>query len=303
MNKLSQLSKQISSIQSELRRTKQFFKSSSSIFSSFYSNMKSSLKSLNNCDIFNDIQYMNYSNIEIINHFVQKILMNASIHSDIHLSLKEEGKKLKLIQKQISKQRVKNENPNELLSESTKLICAIRNEIKKSFDAYIETLCSFAETKTQLEEMKQKCDETFRNDQPIFNHRLNTAFGPQSGKIIPQMNLNSNFNQESEDCDNQVDNVDHFFSTAKKKKTKSHVRRQKSVDNPEYSIRFKSYDGDNNILKSKKNIFKMVDTNIVEREAIEDAQQNKENDSVFQVNEDNEFSVHNITDSNDKYDN
>ena len=302
MNKLSQLSKQISSIQSELRRTKQFFKSSSSNFSSFYSNMKSSLKTLNNCDIFNDIQYMNYSNIEIINHFVQKISMNASIHSDIHLSLKEEGKKLKLIQKQISKYKTKDESPNELISESTKLICEIRNEIKKSFDAYIETLCSFADTKTQLEEMKQKCDETFRKDQPIFNHRLNTAFGFQGG-IKPQMNLNSNFNQENEDCDDQIDKVAHFLSTAKKKKTKSLVRRQKSVDNPEYAMRFKSYDGDNNIMKSKKNIFKMVDTNIVERETNEDIQQNKDNDSVFQVNEENEFSVHNITDSNDKYNN
>ena len=28
-----------------------------------------------------------------------------------------------------------------------------------------------------------------------------------------------------------------------------------------------------------------------------------DNDSVFQVNEENEFSVHNITDSNDKYNN
>ena len=47
----------------------------------------------------------------------------------------------------------------------------------------------------------------------------------------------------------------------------------------------------------------MVDTNIVERETNEDIQQNKDNDSVFQVNEENEFSVHNITDSNDKYNN
>ena len=68
------------------------------------------------------------------------------------------------------------------------------------------------------------------------------------------MNLNSNFNQENEDCDDQIDKVAHFFSTAKKKKTKSLVRRQKSVDNPEYAKKYRIEDSKEQLLNYKEYI-------------------------------------------------
>ena len=60
MNKVSQITKQLTFIHKELRRTKQFFKASSISFSSFHSHMKSALDDLNHCDIFNDIQFTNH---------------------------------------------------------------------------------------------------------------------------------------------------------------------------------------------------------------------------------------------------
>ena len=232
MNKVSQITKQLTFIHKELRRTKQFFKASSINFSSFHSHMKSALDDLNHCDIFNDIQFTNYNNAIIVDTFIKKISSEANAHMAIHDVLKEEGENIKTMLKELSKKKKDDDIDMTLVNSATSLILQVRQKIKSTFDSYITSLCSFAETRAKLESLMIKCDESYRCDQPNLSKKLSCAFGIENK--APMMNLTNNFSKgENEDS---VDKVNHFFSTQKKPKRKSFRNRSVDYDSNRFYI-------------------------------------------------------------------
>lgn len=291
MNKVSQISKQLTFIQKDLRRTKQFFKSSSINFSSFHSHMKSALDALNHCDIFNDIQFTNYNNAIIVDTFIKKISTEAKAHMSIHDELKEEGENIKSMLKELAKKKKDDDIDMTLVNSATSLILQVRQKIKSTFDSYIASLCSFAETRASLESLMVKCDESYRCDQPNLTKKLSCAFGIESK--APMMNLTNNFSKdENEDS---VDKVNHFFSTVKKPKRKSFRNRSVDYDSNRFYIDNPQKVTNASVISEERNIFKRVDTNVLN--SVIDNDMKKEVDSPFGKEK---FSVHDVKENSEE---
>lgn len=292
MNKVSQITKQLTFIHKELRRTKQFFKASSINFSSFHSHMKSALDDLNHCDIFNDIQFTNYNNAIIVDTFIKKISSEANAHMAIHDVLKEEGENIKTMLKELSKKKKDDDIDMTLVNSATSLILQVRQKIKSTFDSYISSLCSFAETRAKLESLMIKCDESYRCDQPNLSKKLSCAFGIENK--APMMNLTNNFSKgENEDS---VDKVNHFFSTQKKPKRKSFRNRSVDYDSNRFYIDNPQRMTNASVISEEKNIFKRVDTNVL-NSVIDNDMKKEDVDSPFGKEK---FSVHDVKENSEE---
>lgn len=292
MNKVSQITKQLTFIHKELRRTKQFFKASSINFSSFHSHMKSALDDLNHCDIFNDIQFTNYNNAIIVDTFIKKISSEANAHMAIHDVLKEEGENIKTMLKELSKKKKDDDIDMTLVNSATSLILQVRQKIKSTFDSYITSLCSFAETRASLESLMIKCDESYRCDQPNLSKKLSCAFGIENK--APMMNLTNNFSKgENEDS---VDKVNHFFSTQKKPKRKSFRNRSVDYDSNRFYIDNPQRMTNASVISEEKNIFKRVDTNVL-NSVIDNDMKKEDVDSPFGKDK---FSVHDVKENSEE---
>jgi hypothetical protein len=232
MEKLENMQKQLLFLHAEFRKVKAFHKDSSQIFKKFNSDMTSSLKSLNKGNIFNEIHYLNMLNLNTIEFFTSQVLRQSNVHSMIHLRLKEEGNKLKVFEKELTKRIksiktaiMKQEGSNLNIGESTFAVPSglrkeesqilnfnleiettlkelsaqftlIRQTIQKSFDDYIETLCSFAETKTRLKFLHGKSEENFKECSPLMEKKFDLLMNLNDSRNdylkIQSRNLNYN---------------------------------------------------------------------------------------------------------------
>ena len=207
MEKLKLMQTQIEFLHKQLRKIKAFYKKSSSLFKYLYKNLLSSLQQINNGNLFNEIDYINISNYNIIEFFIINIHNQSEIHKKIHMFLKEEGNKLKEQEKNISlmlnqiNKSNKNNNKynyddlNQIFLNSTSIIFDIKNSIKESFDKYIESLCTFAETKNKMENIKNKINKE-------NNKNINDKFTFIFNNNIKENNNLTNINKPDNNNDN-----------------------------------------------------------------------------------------------------
>ncbi len=191
MEKVLIMQKQLLSLHEEFRRIKKFYKESSKKFRNFYHTMNNSIKIINKGDIFNDIQFLTYSNCNAIEHFINQISIESFTHSDIHLKLKHDGNDLKNFEKNLGT-KIKNlearykKGGNQDFYEITKLetthlleeisgkIYTIRTEIKDSFDIYILSLCKFGEIQNEMKAVQETNTQNYNSCSPVFEGRFNS---------------------------------------------------------------------------------------------------------------------------------
>lgn len=203
MEKLENMRKQLLFLHAELRKVKCFHKASAKNFQQFYNEMTTTLKTLKNGNIFNEIHYLNMLNINMIDFFNSQIYRQSQLQSSIHSRLKEEGNKLKIFERELDKRlktlraaikqrenrkgentfsisTLKKDEPHILnlnleiestLKELAGQFTQIRESIKISFDDYLDTLCSFAETRHRLKFLHQKSDENFKECSPLMDKK------------------------------------------------------------------------------------------------------------------------------------
>ena len=226
MEKLKLMQTQIEFLHKQLRKTKAFYKKSSSLFKYLYKNLLSSLQQINNGNLFNEIDYINISNYNIIEFFIINIHNQSEIHKKIHMFLKEEGNKLKEQEKNISlminqiNKSNKNNNKynyddlNQIFLNSTSIIFDIKNSIKESFDKYIESLCTFAETKNKMENVKNEINKE-------NNKNINDKFSFIFNNNIKENNNLTNIDNKSDNNNDKKynNNQNEIINTETNKKS------------------------------------------------------------------------------------
>ena len=226
MEKLKLMQTQIEFLHKQLRKTKAFYKKSSSLFKYLYKNLLSSLQQINNGNLFNEIDYINISNYNIIEFFIININNQSEIHKKIHMFLKEEGNKLKEQEKNISlmlnqiNKSNKNNNKynyddlNQIFLNSTSIIFDIKNSIKESFDKYIESLCTFAETKNKMENIKNEINKE-------NNKNINDKFSFIFNNNIKENNNLTNIDNKSDNNNDKKynNNQNEIINTETNKKS------------------------------------------------------------------------------------
>lgn len=243
--------------------------------------MSKSLKEINQGDLFNDIHYMNYTNINIIQFFTEKVKTQAKEYASIHSYLKEEGNKIKDIEKDLDKrlkkplfsiQEICLEESKEIESDFKLLstsIYQIRESIKRSFETFINQLCTFAETKDTLQELLLQGQQSYNDASPIISKKLNALKGKPV--IMKDKNQFINISHKSEEKSNNAlpprfntsglgdlvnqkeKSRNNFFST--EKKIRGRVYQSMVYENPEKE----SYD----IYNNNNSIFHKISSNVL----------------------------------------
>ena len=298
MEKAEFIFSQLSLFHKEFDKMKSFYYSSYQHFKRFSSDMKNTLNQLKQSNnIFNEIEFMNYINLKSIHYFVDFISEKSEENLLNYTKLKNEEHKIKITEKnlkkniKISKKINKNNsiNTNEDLEKETEkafdILCKIKDIIKNSFDSYINSLCSFSETKNKIKQMKEKYDKQFNED---FNtkFKLNLIFqNSNSNYNSPRFNYSNNknyydynYNNSNED---RVDKIMHFFSTVNKK-DKQILNSKKvfsnDIENPE-------------LINNNDNIFKKLNPNII----INDMEKNNKNELSLSIDDyESDFSIEKI---------
>lgn len=248
MEKLIIMKKQLLFLHEELRKVKSFHKESSKNFKSFFTSMNVSFKILNKGSMFNDIHYMNIINLNIIESFSNQVLKQSHHHHQLHRNLKEEGNRLKVYEKEIDK-RIKTlqsiykrgegldeknqfeeaeKEVESLLKDLSQNISLVRESIKKSFDTYIDGLCSFAETKKQMIDLHSRTEKSYRDCSPVIEKRFHLLlnFNKEEDHVqgeeqeIDYENENENENENEfydkvydNQYDDRIDQIDHPNNT------------------------------------------------------------------------------------------
>ena len=215
MEKLKLMQTQIEFLHKQLRKIKAFYKKSSSLFKNLYKNLLSSLQQINNGNLFNEIDYINISNYNIIEFFIININNQSENHQKIHMFLKEEGNKLKeqekninIMLKQINKSNNDNkynyEELNDIFLNSSNILFNIKNSIKESFNKYIESLCTFAETKNKMEKIKYEMNKEKNKN---INDKFNFIFNNNSNNNINENNNFTKINKSNSNDNDKINNI------------------------------------------------------------------------------------------------
>jgi len=155
--------------------------------------------------MFNEIQFTNLMSLNVIEFFNNQILSQAIHHAAIHKRLKEEGNKLKIYERELERKirtltQASKKRDTEYAGEISEITTEIRpNEphivdlpkeldnlfkdmsfnmsnlrytIKKSFDDYIESLCSFAQTKNKMRHFQTKSEDAYKDSSPIMEKKF-----------------------------------------------------------------------------------------------------------------------------------
>lgn len=235
MEKLVLMQKQLLFLHEQLRKVKSFHKTSSKNFRVFHTSMKNSIKGLNKGDLFNDIHCSNILSLNVIEFFTTQILKQSFSHSVIHRRLKEEGNKLKIFEKELEKRikvfsatfkkrehegaksfilneiAVSDLNRNEpqivdlnkevesTLKEMSFQFGVIRENIKRSFDDYIDSLCAFSQTKKQMRCLQDKTEENFKDCSPILEKKFDLLLNSE-GLGFQLNNINLESKSKKNDC-------------------------------------------------------------------------------------------------------
>ena len=298
MEKAEFIFSQLSLFHKEFDKMKSFYYSSYQHFKRFSSDMKNTLNQLKQSNnIFNEIEFMNYINLKSIHYFVDFIIEKSEENLLNYTNLKNEEYKIKKTEenlkkniktfKKINKNNsvIKNEDLEKEIEKAFDILCKIKDIIKNSFDSYINSLCSFSETKNKIKQMKEKYDKQFKED---FNtkFKLNLIFqNSNSNYNSPRFNYSNNKNYYNYDYSNsnedRVDKIMHFFSSVNKK-DKQILNSKKvfsnDIENPE-------------LINNTDNIFKKLNPNII----INDMENNNNNKLSISFDDyESDFSIEKI---------
>ena len=232
MEKAEFIFSQLSLFHKEFDKMKSFYYSSYQHFKRFSSDMKNTLNQLKQSNnIFNEIEFMNYINLQSIHYFVDFISEKSEENLLNYTNLKKEEYKIKITEQNLKKNiktfkksnKNNSVNKNEDIEKETEkafdILCKIKDTIKNSFDSYINSLCSFSETKNKIKQMKEKYEKQFNKE---FNteFKLNLIFhNSNSNYNSPRFNYsnNNNYYNYSNSNEDRVDKIIHFFSSVNKK--------------------------------------------------------------------------------------
>ena len=307
MEKAQLILSQLLLFHKEYNKITYFYKESYEYFKKFSSSMKNSLNHFIKGTIFNEIEFMKFTNFQSIKFFVDFISEKTEENYLIYDNLKEEEKKIKEVEKNLMKniknmrKLIKNDisknNENKIknieneIENTLNIFYTIKDSIKNSFDKYIDSICSFSETEEKIKKIKEKYDKQFNED---FNtkFKLNLIFqNSNSNYNSPRFNYSNNKDKNySENISNsnedRIDKMMHFFSTIKKtdKKLNSKKMFLNDIENPEL------INNNYNNEKLSNNIFKTLNPNIIINE------KECNNNSDFSINDEygSDFSIEKI---------
>ena len=268
MEKAEFIFSQLKLFHSEFNKMKKFYYSSHQHFKKFSIDMQNTLNQLKQSNnIFNEIEFMNYINLKSIHYFVDFISEKSEENLLNYTNLKKEEYKIKITEQNLKKniKTFKKSNKNNLVNKNEDIeketekafdiLCKIKDTIKNSFDSYINSLCSFSETKNKIKQMKEKYDKQFNED---FNtkFKLNLIFhNSNSNYNSPRFNYsnNNNYYNYSNSNEDRVDKIIHFFSSVNKKDKQIFNSKKvfsNDIENPE-------------LINNTDNIFKKLNPNII----------------------------------------
>ena len=298
MEKAEFIFSQLKLFHSEFNKMKKFYYSSHQHFKKFSIDMQNTLNQLKQSNnIFNEIEFMNYINLKSIHYFVDFIIEKSEENLLNYTNLKNEEYKIKKTEenlkkniktfKKINKNNsvIKNEDLEKEIEKAFDILCKIKDIIKNSFDSYINSLCSFSETKNKIQQMKENYEKQLNKE---FNteFKLNLIFqNSNSNYNSPRFNYSNNknyydynYNNSNED---RVDKIMHFFSTVNKK-DKQILNSKKvfsnDIENPE-------------LINNNDNIFKKLNPNII----INDMEKNNKNELSLSIDDyESDFSIEKI---------
>ena len=298
MEKAEFIFSQLKLFHKEFNKMKSFYHSSYQHFKKFSIDMKNTLNQLKQSNnIFNEIEFMNYINLKSIHYFVDFIIEKSEENLLNYTNLKNEEYKIKKTEenlkkniktyKKINKNNsiVKNEDLEKEIEKAFDVLCKIKDIIKNSFDSYINSLCSFSETKNKIQQMKENYDKQLNKE---FNteFKLNLIFqNLNSNYNSPRFNYSNNKNYYNYDYSNsnedRVDKIMHFFSSVNKK-DKQILNSKKvfsnDIENPE-------------LINNNDNIFKKLNPNII----INDMENNNNNKLSISFDDyESDFSIEKI---------
>ena len=309
MEKAQLILSQLLLFHKEYNKITYFYKESYEYFKKFSSSMKNSLNKFIKGTIFNEIEFMKFTNFQSIKFFVDFISEKTEENYLIYDNLKEEEKKIKEVEKNLMKniknmrKLIKNDisknNENKIknfeneIENTLNIFYTIKDSIKNSFDKYINSLCSFSETEEKIKKIKEKYDKQFNEFNQLFYEKINLIFENTNSNInSPRFNYTNNKDKNySENISNsnedRIDKMMHFFSTIKKtdKKLNSKKIFMNDIENPEL------INNNYNNEKLSNNIFKTLNPNIIVNE-----KECENNNSDFSINDEYEsdFSIEKI---------
>ena len=268
MEKAEFIFSQLKLFHTELSKMKKFYYSSHQHFKKFSIDMQNTLNQLKQSNnIFNEIEFMNYINLKSIHYFVDFISEKSEENLLNYTNLKKEEYKIKITEQNLKKniKTFKKSNKNNLVNKNEDIeketekafdiLCKIKDTIKNSFDSYINSLCSFSETKNKIKQMKEKYEKQFNKE---FNteFKLNLIFhNSNSNYNSPRFNYsnNNNYYNYSNSNEDRVDKIIHFFSSVNKKDKQIFNSKKvfsNDIENPE-------------LINNTDNIFKKLNPNII----------------------------------------
>ena len=268
MEKAEFIFSQLKLFHSEFNKMKKFYYSSHQHFKKFSIDMQNTLNQLKQSNnIFNEIEFMNYINLKSIHYFVDFISEKSEENLLNYTNLKKEEYKIKITEQNLKKniKTFKKSNKNNLVNKNEDIeketekafdiLCKIKDTIKNSFDSYINSLCSFSETKNKIKQMKEKYEKQFNKE---FNteFKLNLIFhNSNSNYNSPRFNYsnNNNYYNYSNSNEDRVDKIIHFFSSVNKKDKQIFNSKKvfsNDIENPE-------------LINNTDNIFKKLNPNII----------------------------------------